>query len=65
MKLNFKAAPARLSEIQKSRLESERITYKDGAPPARSTWSGRPNYEGIELSYRGQEKKIWSKQTSH
>ncbi len=58
MKLNFKAGPSRLPEIQKTRLENERITYQNGAQPARSVWSGRPNYDGIELSYRGQEKRF-------
>lgn len=57
MKLNFKAKPPKLSDIQKSRLETERISYSVEAPPARQTWKERAEYEGGELSYRGQVKK--------
>ncbi len=42
---------------QKSRLDSERISYSNETPPTRQTWKERPEYEGSELAYRGKVSK--------
>ncbi|MGE8492626.1 MULTISPECIES: hypothetical protein [Comamonas] len=65
MKLNLKAKPSKMTDIQKSRLETERISYSEDAPPARQTWKERAAYDGDELSYRGQVKKTLITLKSH
>jgi len=59
MRTNLKPKPSGLPSTvtQKSRLDSERISYSNETPPTRQTWKERPEYEGSELTYRGKVSK--------